>query len=76
MTEILVDGETVYIDDGNITGTNVVAVQLVKNCYVLQRIPNYGLEYSIAMCAVNNLGAKIISGDALTSLKPKKGNLY
>ena len=76
MTEILVDGNTIFIEDGNITGENELAVRLVQNCYLLQRIPKHALEYTIAMSAVNNLGAKIISGDALTTLAPKEGDYY
>ena len=76
MTEILVDGNTIFIDAENITGENELAVRLVQNCYLLQRIPKHALEYTLAMSAVNNLGAKIIRGDALTTLAPKEGDLY
>lgn len=76
MTEILVEGETVYIDDEKVTGTNAATVHLVQTCYTLERIPNYGAEYTIAMCAVNTLGAKIISGDALTTLAPNPKAKY
>lgn len=76
MTEILVDGNTIFIDAENITGENELAVRLVQNCYLLQRIPKHSLEYTIAMSAVNNLGAKIIKGDALTTLAPMEGDLY
>ena len=76
MTELELFGARVFVDGETITGTDDSVVELVKDCYFLQAIPNYGLEYTIVWSAVNNLGAKIISGDALTTLAPKEGDLY
>jgi len=50
--------------------------KIVAGLYMPDGIPRYEPEYVIAISAVNTLGAKIIRGDALTTLAPKKGNLY
>lgn len=76
MTEIEIDGERIFINGKVITSNNNQLRKIVAGLYMPDGIPRYEPEYVIAISAVNTLGAKIISGDALTTLAPKKGNLY
>jgi len=76
MTEIEIRGERVFINGTTITSENKALQKLVSNLPILEGIPRFAPEYVIAMNAVKNFKAKIISGDALTTLAPKEGDLY
>ncbi len=76
MTEIEIRGERIFINGTTITSENEALQKLVASLPIPKDIPIFAPEYVIAIHAVERFNAKIISGDALTTLAPKKGNLY
>ena len=76
MTEIEIRGERIFINGTTITSENEAVQKLVASLPIPKDIPIFAPEYVIAMSAVERFNAKIISGDALTTLAPKKGDLY
>ena len=76
MTEIELRGERIFINGTTITSANEALQKLVASLPIPKDVPIFAPEYVIAMGAVQRFNAKIIRGDALTTLAPKKGNLY
>lgn len=78
MTELEILGERIFINNLTVTGKNKRIVKACKQLIIIleQRMFYASNEYTLAQIAITNLDAKIIAGDALTILKPRKKILY